>query len=90
MKLPTDFECHVIDEDVLIYFDKRTIRMPLVEAESLQHRLALHFFYGEGGFEIGDVEIDMDDAFILCEVLQVAFEEGYGVAYKDGAVNEDE
>ena len=58
--------------------------MPLFEAESLQHRLAWHVFYGEGGFALGGVEIDMEDAFILCEVMKVAFEEGYGVAFEEG------
>ncbi len=90
MKPPTNFECHVLDEDVLISFDQQTIRIPLVEAESLQHRLARHVYEGEGGFEIGEVEIDMEDAFVLNEVLKIAFEEGYGVAFGDGSVNEGE
>jgi len=58
--------------------------MPLSEAESLQHRLARHVFYGDGGIDLGEVEIEMDDAFILNEVLKVAFEEGYGVAFWEG------
>lgn len=62
--------------------------MPLPEAESLHHRLALHVFYGEGGFDLEGVEIEMDDAFILCEVLKDAFEEGYAVAFGEESVNE--
>lgn len=77
----TNFECRVTDEEVLIRFDRKTIRLPISEAESLHHELARHVYEGEGGFEIGDVEIDMEDAFVLNEVLKVAFEEGYGVAF---------
>jgi len=83
MNSPTNFECRVTDEEVLISFDATTIRLPLPEAESLHHLLAYHVYEGEGGFRLGGVEIDMEDAFILCEVLKVAFEEGYGVAFGD-------
>lgn len=84
MKSPINFKCHVLDQEVLISFDMKELRMPLKEAESLQHRLAYHVFYGDGEFEIGDFEIDMDDAFVLNEVLGVAFEEGFGVAFGEG------
>ncbi len=81
MNSPVNFECIATDQEVLISFDHKTIRMPLQEAISLHHRLARHVYEGDGGFDLGGLEIEMDDAFILCEVLQVAFEEGYGVAF---------
>lgn len=86
----TNFECHVLDQEVLISFDQKELRMPLSEAISLHHRLARHVFEAEGEFECGGLEIDMDDAFILCEVMKVAFEEGYAVAFGEGSVNERE
>jgi len=81
MESPTNFECRVTDCEVLISFDATTIRLPISEAESIHHLLASHVFYGEGGFALGGVEIDMEDAFILCEVMKVAFEEGSAVAF---------
>lgn len=89
MKSLTNFECHVIDEDVLISFESSRIKLSLSEAESLQHRLARHVFYGEGGFDLGGLEIEMDEAFVLNEVLQFAFEEGYGVAFGEGDEEEE-
>jgi len=83
MESPKNFECRVTDDEVLISFDQKEIRMPLPEAESLHHRLALHVYEGEGGFRLDGIEIDMDDAFVLNEVLCAAFEEGYAVAFEE-------
>lgn len=84
MNSPINFECIATDQEVLISFDHKTIRMPLPEAESLHRQLARHVFYGEGGFDLGGIEIEMDDAFILNEVLKDAFEEGDAVAFGEG------
>lgn len=83
MTSPTNFECRVTDDEVLIRFDSKEIRMSLPEAILLHLQLARHVFEGDGGFDLGGIEIDMEDAFILNEVMKVAFEEGYGVAFEE-------